>query len=201
MEKLCDFASNQCDLSLKAIRQWTRANYNFRDIEVLEAGDDRDLAITHNAELATSLMEGNRFTLKDIQTGEGPYQHKIIEVIIEQHWFRFKRAVGERHQKLFVPVSIPLVAYVFTMVESCIKEHLSGTPIQASFQPDNYRTRFQFFCEEMQSLSNHSDELQAKPFNYFMWALDIQIRNRLKKIRAQGGMRFDDEICGGFSSD
>lgn len=54
--------------------------------------------------------------IQDVDAREDPFQNDVIKSIILRGWFNEKKAPGMKHPKLFIPISVTLLAYVVTLV-------------------------------------------------------------------------------------
>ncbi|KAH9983682.1 hypothetical protein BJV77DRAFT_966646 [Russula vinacea] len=97
----------------------------------------------YNQELRHTLLRNDAFHHKNQEDVTGFGEHRIIVTILQDALFEDNKSYGVKYKQYFNPISINLLALVFTMIEFLINEWSTGEQRKATFRSRNHSESFE----------------------------------------------------------
>ncbi|KAG8898354.1 hypothetical protein FRB99_007494 [Tulasnella sp. 403] len=92
-----------------------------------------------NREIYKSLIEDDKYTCENPETGDGRWFQQLLYDVVQVVFFTNKQgSMGIVYKDLFKPLSLPTIALVYTAIRCAIDEYAKGKYVSHRFEAPDY---------------------------------------------------------------
>ncbi|KAG9034708.1 hypothetical protein FS837_002154 [Tulasnella sp. UAMH 9824] len=116
-----------------------------------------------NTRLYKDLIEDDAYTCEDPENQNGRWSHPLLFEVIYASFFPTRSSDGFRFSsKFFNPITLELVAIVFTAIRCSLDEWAKGTYMKLQFKTSIYTPVYERHLENLKALKRHDREAIAE---------------------------------------
>ncbi|KAG9042452.1 hypothetical protein FS837_010839 [Tulasnella sp. UAMH 9824] len=123
---------------------------------------------SENIQLYNRLMENDAYMHKNPDALTGRWLNRLLFSIIQDIFFCGKNADGLKQKKLFAPISLQLIALVYTAIHCALDEWEKGEHFGLQFSADAYQEVYLRHLQNLNSLQDH-DESAVDVVRRLVW--------------------------------